>query len=111
MITFTLHTKINLFGKEKLIVEIMEKNPWYVRSLMERSRAIVLDYELARKIMWMFPQGTNRDVDFILKLNDDRLIGRNKSIGELIGRRRRVLACDGERIKFNHAKYHNYGRF
>lgn len=105
MITFTLSTSTILFGKEKLIVEIMEKNPWYVRRLMERSRAIVLDYELARRIMWMFPQGTNRDVDFILKLNEDRLSGRNKSIGELIGRRRQVLACDGERIKFNHHKY------
>ena len=105
MITFTLTTTTNLFGKEKLIVEIMEKNPWYVRKLMERSRSIVLDYELARRIMWMFPQGTNRDVDFMLALNEQRLSGRNKTIGELIGRRRRVLACNGERIKFNHHKY------
>lgn len=105
MITFTLSTKTNLFGKEKLIVEILEKNPWYVRRLMERSRAIVLDYELARRIMWMFPQGTNRDVDFIIELNEQRLSGRNQTIGELIGRRRQVLACDGERIKFNHHKY------
>lgn len=105
MITFTLSTKTNLFGKEKLIVEILEKNPWYVRRLMERGRAIVLDYELARRIMWMFPQGTNSDVDFMLALNEQRLSGRNQSIGELIGRRRQVLACDGERIKFNHHKY------
>jgi hypothetical protein len=109
MITFTLSTKTNLFGKDKLIVEIMEKNPWYVRHMMERSRAIVLDYELARRIMWMFPQGTNRDADFILELNEQRLNGRNKSIGELIGRRRQAFACDGERIKFNHhrPRYHN----
>lgn len=109
MITFTLSTKTNLFGKEKLIVEIMEKNPWYVRHLMERSRAIVLDYELARRIMWMFPQGTNSDADIIIELNEQRLNGRNKSIGELIGRRRKVLACDGERIKFNHHRYHRHG--
>lgn len=105
MITFTLTTKTNLFGKEKLIIEIMEKNPWYVRKLMERSCSIVLDYEFARRIMWMFPQGTNSDADIILELNEQRLSGRNQSIGELIDRRRQGFACDGERIKFNHHKY------
>ena len=106
MITFTLSTKTNLFGKGKLIVEIMEKNPWYVRRMMERSRAIVLDYELARRIMWMFPQGTNRDVDFILELNESRLNARNRGADERVGLRRgRGFAADGERIKFNHAKY------
>lgn len=106
MITFTLNTTTNLFGKEKLIVEIIEKNPWYIRRLMERSRSIVLDYALASRIMWMFPHGTNRDVDFIIELNESRLNERNREADERVGLRRgRVLACDGERIKFNHHKY------
>lgn len=106
MITFTLSTTTNLFGKEKLIVEIMEKNPWYVRRLMERSSSIVLDYELAKRIMWMYPKGTHKDVDFILELNESRLAARNRAADERVGfRRGRVLACDGERIKFNHEKY------
>ena len=109
MITFTLTTKTNLFGKEKLIVEIMEKNPWYVRHMMERSSSIVLDYELARRIMWMYPKGTHKDVDFILELNESRLAARNRASDERIGFRRRVLACDGERIKFNYAKYNRHG--
>lgn len=109
MITLTLTTKTTLFGKEKLIVEICEKNPWYVRRLVERSSSIVLDYELARKIMWMFPKGTNRDVDLLLELNEKRLNERNKSADERIGFRRRVLACDGSKIPFNHAKYNRHG--
>lgn len=110
MITFTLTTKTNLFGREKLIVEIMEKNPWYVRHMMERSSSIVLDYELARRIMWLYPKGTHKDVDFILELNESRLAARNRAADERIGLRRgRVLACDGERIKFNHAKYNRHG--
>ena len=109
MITLTLTTKTNLFGREKLIVEIMEKNPWYVRHMMERSSSIVLDYELAKRIMWMFPKGTNRDVDLLLELNEKRLNERNKSADERIGFRRRVLACDGSKIPFNHAKYNRHG--
>ena len=106
MITFTLTTKTNLFGKEKPIVEIMEKNPWYVRHMMERSSSIVLDYELAKRIMWMYPKGTHKDVDLILELNESRLAARNRAADERIGLRRgRVLARDGERIKFNYAKY------
>lgn len=109
MITLTLTTKTNLFGKEKLIVEICEKNPWYVRRLVERNSSMVLDYELARRIMWMFPKGTNRDVDILLELNEKRLNQRNKSADERIGFRRRVLACDGGKIPFNHAKYNRHG--
>ena len=109
MITFTLTTKTNLFGKEKLIVEIIEKNPWYVRRLVEKSPSIVLDYELARRIMWMFPKGTNRDVDLLLELNEKRLSARNKSADERVGFRRRVLACNGEKMPFNHAKYNRHG--
>lgn len=109
MITLTLTTKTNLFGREKLIVEIMEKNPWYVRHMMERSSSIVLDYKLARLIMWMFPKGTNKDVDMLLELNEKRLNQRNKSADERIGYRRRVLACDGSKIPFNHAKYNRHG--
>ena len=105
MITLTLSTTTNLFGRQKPIVEILEKNPWYVRHMMERSSSIVLDYELARRIMWMFPKGTNKDVDLLLELNEKRLNQRNKSADERLGFRRRVLACDGERIKFNYAKY------
>jgi hypothetical protein len=106
MITLTLSTTTNLFGGQKPIVEILEKNPWCVRHMMERSSSIVLDYELARRIMWMYPKGTPKDVDFILELNESRLAARNRAADERIGfRRGRVLACDGERIKFNHAKY------
>lgn len=109
MITLTLTTKTNLFGKEKLIVEICEKNPWYVRRLVERSSSIVLDYELAKRIMWMFPKGTNKDVDLLLELNESRLAARNRAADERIGLRRRVLACDGSKIPFNHAKYNRHG--
>lgn len=106
MITFTLSTTTNLFGRQKPIVEILEKNPWYIRHLMERSSSIVLDYELSKRIMWMYPKGTHKDVDVILELNESRLAARNRAADERIGfRRGRVFACDGERIKFNHAKY------
>lgn len=106
MITLTLKTSYNLFDKPKLFVDIVATNPWYARRLMERSSSIVLDYELARRIIWMFPKGTNRDVDFLLELNEKRLSERNNIADERIGMRKyQVLGCDGVRIKFNHSKY------
>lgn len=65
-------TLFNVFGKSLRFEDMLLRNPWLSFKIFEQHTECLIDHEYVRKITWMFPEKTNKDVSAMLFLNDMR---------------------------------------